>query len=100
MHSLFYDFILSNLYEQMVSKKRNKREKSELTRSLLTYKKIWRIPIFTGSNPQLSSALLSLTSVFGMGTGVTSAISSPENYYAFLKFSDKIDFTTFVLLCQ
>ncbi len=31
-----------------------------------------------GVAPQLSSALKSLTSVFGMGTGVTSSLSSPD----------------------
>src|SRR3954468_22240197 len=34
-----------------------------------------------GENPQLPSALRSLTSVFGMGTGVTFSLSSP-NYYS------------------
>ena len=42
-------------------------------------------PIFTGGIPQLSSAKLCLTSVFGMGTGVTTTTSSPENFYAILK---------------
>ena len=35
-----------------------------------------RRPTLTGGNPQLPSALKSLTSVFGMGTGVTSLPSS------------------------
>ena len=35
-----------------------------------------RRPTLTGGNPQLPSALKSLTSVFGMGTGVTSSPSS------------------------
>ena len=47
------------------------------------HKKIWQIPIFTAGIPLLSSALLSLTSVFGMGTGVTSFTFSPEMFYAF-----------------
>ena len=34
----------------------------------------WRRPTLTGTRSQLPSALESLTSVFGMGTGVTSAI--------------------------
>ena len=38
----------------------------------------WRRPTLTGGNPQLPSALKSLTSVFGMGTGVTSSLSSPN----------------------
>ena len=40
----------------------------------------WRRPTLTGGNPQLPSALRSLTSVFGMGTGVTFSLSSP-NYF-------------------
>src|SRR6478752_4069240 len=45
-----------------------------------------------GENPQLPSALRSLTSVFGMGTGVTFSLSSPNffkdiyYYTVFLKF--------------
>ena len=35
-----------------------------------------RRPTLTGGNPQLPLALKSLTSVFGMGTGVTSLPSS------------------------
>jgi hypothetical protein len=42
-------------------------------------KKAWRCPTLTGGDPQLPSALKSLTSVFGMGTGVTSSPSSPDN---------------------
>ena len=34
-------------------------------------------------NPQVFSAQLSLTSVFGMGTGITSMLSSLENYCMF-----------------
>ena len=34
--------------------------------------KAWRRPTLTGGNPQLPLAQKSLTSVFGMGTGVTS----------------------------
>ena len=39
----------------------------------------WQRPTLTGGNPQLPSALKSLTSVFGMGTGVTSSPSSLHN---------------------
>src|SRR4051794_5237764 len=39
----------------------------------------WRRPTLTGGSPLLPSALKSLTSVFGMGTGVTSSPSSPDN---------------------
>ena len=38
----------------------------------------WRRPTLTGGKPQLPSALRSLTSVFGMGTGVTFSLSSPN----------------------
>ena len=37
-----------------------------------------RRPTLTGGNPQLPSALKSLTSVFGMGTGVTSLLLLPD----------------------
>ena len=40
-------------------------------------KKAWQLAILAGQN-QLLSPPLSLTSVFGMGTGVSSAISSPD----------------------
>ena len=40
----------------------------------------WQRPTLTGTRPQLPSALESLTSVFGMGTGVTSLPSSPDYY--------------------
>src|SRR6478609_866453 len=39
----------------------------------------WRRPALTGGNPQLPSALKSLTAVFGMGTGVTSSPSSLDS---------------------
>ena len=37
----------------------------------------WQRPTLTGTRSQLPSALESLTSVFGMGTGVTSLPSLP-----------------------
>ena len=43
----------------------------------------WRRSTLAGGVPQLPSTLKSLTSVFGMGTGVTSLPSSPD--YFFLK---------------
>ena len=55
-----------------------KHKKAPYLWVLFWYKKIWRKPIFTGGIPQLSSAMSSLTSVFGMGTGGTSHSSSPE----------------------
>ena len=42
----------------------------------------WQRPTLTGGNPQLPSALKSLTSVFGMGTGVASSPSSPDNLFS------------------
>ena len=47
----------------------------------LVFLSAWRRPTLTGGSPQLPSALKSLTSVFGMGTGVTSSLSPPN--YAF-----------------
>ena len=38
----------------------------------------WQRPTLTGGSPLLPSALKNLTSVFGMGTGVTSSPSSPD----------------------
>ena len=40
----------------------------------------WQRPTLTKGNPSLPSALRSLTSVFGMGTGVTFLPSSPHNF--------------------
>ena len=40
----------------------------------------WQRPTLTGGNPQLPSALKSLTSVFGMGTGVTSLLLLPDYF--------------------
>ena len=37
-----------------------------------------RRPTLTGEPPPLPSALKSLTTVFGMGTGVTSSLSPPD----------------------
>ncbi len=41
----------------------------------------WQRPTLTGTRSQLPSAQKSLTSVFGMGTGVTSLPSLPDSYY-------------------
>ena len=38
----------------------------------------WQRPTLAGGSPQLPSALKSLTTVFGMGTGVTSSLSPPD----------------------
>ena len=45
-------------------------------------KAAWRRPTLAGAKPQLPSALESLTSVFGMGTGVTSLLLLPDNLLA------------------
>ena len=49
------------------------------TTELLWNKFAWRRPTLAGAKPQLPSALKSLTTVFGMGTGVTSSQSLPDN---------------------
>ena len=38
----------------------------------------WRRPTLAGAKPRLPLALKSLTSVFGMGTGVTSSPKPPD----------------------
>ncbi len=38
----------------------------------------WRRPTLAGAKPQLPWALESLTTVFGMGTGVTSPLLPPD----------------------
>ena len=43
------------------------------------HKKTGNYLSFQQGNPQVFSASMSLTSVFGMGTGVSSLSSSPEN---------------------
>ena len=52
-------------------------------------------------NPQLPSALKSLTSVFGMGTGVTSSLSSPNitsfNHYSIIVLYQKFCKNFFIL---
>ncbi len=53
-----------------------KHEKTQVKR--LVFLVAWRRPTLTGTRSQLPSALESLTSVFGMGTGVTSLPSSPN----------------------
>ncbi len=47
----------------------------------ITTKLAWQRPTLTGGNPQLPSALKSLTTVFGMGTGVSSLLSSPNSFF-------------------
>ncbi len=40
----------------------------------------WQRPTLTGGSPQLPSAQKSLTTVFGMGTGVTSLLLPPDYF--------------------
>ena len=52
----------------------------------------WRRPTLTGGNPQLQSALRSLTSVFDMGTGVSFSLSPPHYYLIEWSYSFKTRF--------
>ncbi len=64
----------------------DKKFKTQKRRVILTRLKVaWRRPTLTGTRSQLPSALESLTSVFGMGTGVTSLPSSPNYEGIFLQ---------------
>ncbi len=57
------------------------------------YKKSGNFLFFQQGNPQVSSALKSLTSVFGMGTGISSSLLSPENFEQYTqKYIDKLFF--------
>ena len=58
-----------------------------LPAELILHGNAQRRPTLTGGNPQLPSALKSLTSVFGMGTGVTSLPLSLDWVF---NFEDKI----------
>ncbi len=51
----------------------------------------WQRPTLTGGNPQLPSALRSLTSVFGMGTGVTFSPSPPDYFIEMRIVPSKLD---------
>ena len=51
----------------------------------------WRLPTLTGGNPQLPSALRTLTSVFGMGTGVSFSLSSPHYFIECLSTQNWIE---------
>src|SRR5699024_7401852 len=59
---------------------------------ILRYYVAWRRPTLAETTSQLPSALKSLTSVFGMGTGVTSSLSLPDLYI------DYISLNRFILL--
>ncbi len=62
---------------------------TELLRNNIT---AWRRPTLTGGSPQLPSALKSLTSVFGMGTGVTSSLLPPDKLF----YRDKYYYNQFL----
>src|SRR5699024_12420484 len=55
----------------------HKRAKTQLNMYLSPIT-AWRRPTLAEAKPQLPSALESLTSVFGMGTGVTSPLLPPD----------------------
>ena len=69
---------------------------------------VQRRPTLTGGDAQLPSALKSLTSVFGMGTGVTSSPSSLDNeclMFMFVSqticsFGDSNNITLLFSICQ
>ena len=75
---------------------------SSTTELLRNNIRAWQRPTLTGGNPQLPSALKNLTSVFGMGTGVTSSLSPPDIndkiYYTILEEYFKSFFKTFIFL--
>ncbi len=48
----------------------------------------WQCPTLAEGDPPLPSAQRSLTSVFGMGTGVTFSPSSPDRYIVMLFFQN------------
>lgn len=56
----------------------------------------WRRPTLAEAKPRLPSALESLTSVFGMGTGVTSPLSLPD----ILNLKDKLYYKLFFVEMQ
>ncbi len=70
-----------DLIKQLCSSNKNKNQKKEqLLRATLSSHLPGDVLLSQGEIPQLPSALKSLTSVFGMGTGVTSSPLSPDEY--------------------
>jgi hypothetical protein len=59
---------------------KNKTKKKQPLRATLSSHLPGDVLLSQGEIPQLPSALKSLTSVFGMGTGVTSSPLSPDEY--------------------
>ncbi len=67
----------SHLLKNLCPECENHKKRPAYTAGLLC---AWQRPTLTGGNPQLPSALRSLTSVFGMGTGVTFSPSPPDSF--------------------
>jgi hypothetical protein len=57
---------VEGLYTHFLSPRKQKK-----TITMIVFFRAWQRPTLTGTKSQLPSALRSLTSVFGMGTGVT-----------------------------
>ena len=73
---------------------------TELQRNdMIFFKTARQRPTLTGGNPQLPSALKSLTSVFGMGTGMTSLLSPPD-YFLKISLKDKNYYISLTSECQ
>ena len=70
------EYIQKNI---IFSKNINMENKKERRQYLLSFIFAWRRPTLTRGNPSLPSALRSLTSEFGMCSGVTFSPSSPHN---------------------
>ena len=73
--------VLVSMFYMMVNNYIKRKKRTAITAVLSCAR---RRPTLTGGNPQLPSALRSLTSVFGMGTGVTFSPSPPD--YLILRF--------------
>ena len=65
------------LRDSLSSAKKTPQKKTSYAADLF-FLVAWQCPTLTGGDPQLPSALKSLTSVFGMGTGVASSPSLPD----------------------
>ena len=66
-------------WNQKQRKKVNLSQSTAIAYSIIKKIKSGRDLLFRGLTPQVPSALESLTSVFGMGTGVASPLYLPEN---------------------
>jgi hypothetical protein len=65
-------------FEALVHSQKDKKPKRDTFRLL---NKAWRRPTLAEAIQPLPSAMRRLTAVFGMGTGRTTALWSPENHY-------------------